>query len=167
MSNSYNNLQALIPTLMMSSFFIIYLIIFIVMILFVTALCVFAIICNWKLLEKAGEPGWKALIPFYNIYTMNEIAFTRPTSIVFFIIFCVTYVFICIPYLGAFIFAMVVGVIAGFTGYAVAKAFGRDTGMCVCAIFFAPIIFAILAFSKSIEYTGDKLTVFPESTKNN
>ena len=51
--------------------------------------------------------------------------------------------------------------------YAVAKAFGRDTGMCVCAIFFAPIVFAILAFSKDIVYTGDKLTVFPESTNNN
>ena len=161
------NPSDLFATIFLSSFFVIYLIIFIVMLLFVIALCAFAIICNWKLLEKAGEPGWKSLIPFYNIYTINDIAFTRPTSIVFFIIFCVTYVFICIPYLGAFIFAMVVGVIAAFTGYAVAKSFGRDTGMCVCAIFFSPIVFAILAFSKDIVYTGDKLTVFPESTNNN
>ena len=33
------------------------------------ALCVLIIVANWKIFEKAGEPGWKAIIPFYNIYT--------------------------------------------------------------------------------------------------
>ena len=26
-------------------------------------------ICNWRILSKAGKPGWAALIPFYNNYT--------------------------------------------------------------------------------------------------
>ena len=158
-----NNFEDVLGPILMSSFFVVYLVLFAVLMLIILAFCVFSIICNWKLLEKAGEPGWKALIPFYNVYTIYDIAFTRPTSIVFFVIFCVMYVFICIPYLGAFLFSMVVGVLTAIRGYAVAKAFGRDTGMCVCAIFFAPVIFAILAFSKNIEYTGDKLTVFPAS----
>lgn len=25
-------------------------------------------ICMWKIFEKAGLEGWKAIIPFYNIY---------------------------------------------------------------------------------------------------
>lgn len=36
--------------------------------------CVILIIAQWKLFIKMGEPGWKAIIPFYNIYTMLEIA---------------------------------------------------------------------------------------------
>ncbi len=28
----------------------------------------------WKLFEKAGEPGWAALIPFYNLYVVLRIA---------------------------------------------------------------------------------------------
>ncbi|MDA3786720.1 MAG: DUF5684 domain-containing protein [Deltaproteobacteria bacterium] len=29
---------------------------------------------TWKIFEKAGQPGWAALIPFYNIYIMLVIA---------------------------------------------------------------------------------------------
>ena len=28
----------------------------------------------WKAFEKAGEPGWAAIVPFYNIYIMTKIA---------------------------------------------------------------------------------------------
>ncbi len=31
------------------------------------------IIAGWRILTKAGEPGWKILIPFYNIYIMLKI----------------------------------------------------------------------------------------------
>lgn len=30
---------------------------------------IFYMIANWKIFSKAGEPGWKSLIPFYNVYT--------------------------------------------------------------------------------------------------
>ena len=30
-------------------------------------------IAYWKIFEKAGEPGWKALIPFYNTYSPVQI----------------------------------------------------------------------------------------------
>jgi hypothetical protein len=28
----------------------------------------------WKVFEKAGQPGWAALIPFYNMYVATQIA---------------------------------------------------------------------------------------------
>ena len=28
----------------------------------------------WKVFTKAGKPGWAAIVPFYNTYTMLEIA---------------------------------------------------------------------------------------------
>lgn len=31
------------------------------------------IIANWKIFEKAGEAGWKSIIPIYNIYIMFKI----------------------------------------------------------------------------------------------
>lgn len=33
-----------------------------------TILAVWTIICRWKMFQKAGLPGWWAIIPFYNIY---------------------------------------------------------------------------------------------------
>lgn len=33
-----------------------------------------AIIVYWRVMTKAGEPGWKALIPFYNWITLGKIA---------------------------------------------------------------------------------------------
>ena len=163
MSNYGSNVSDWISVIMASSFFIIYLIFILVFVAITIALTVFVIICNWKLMEKAGEPGWKSIIPFYNIYTIMNFSLTRPTSTVFFIVFCAMYVTLCIPYLGALIFSIVVGAILGITSFATAKSFGRDVGMCVCAIFFGPIVKAILAFSKDIQYTGDKLTIFASS----
>lgn len=32
------------------------------------------IVADWKVLNKAGEPGWKCLIPFYDSYTFYKIA---------------------------------------------------------------------------------------------
>jgi hypothetical protein len=37
------------------------------------AVAVLAIIGMWKVFEKAGEPGWAAIIPFYNAYVLFKI----------------------------------------------------------------------------------------------
>ena len=36
-------------------------------------LLILTVIGEWKILEKAGEPGWKALIPFYRFYILFKI----------------------------------------------------------------------------------------------
>ncbi|MBP8640193.1 MAG: zinc-ribbon domain-containing protein [Oscillospiraceae bacterium] len=38
------------------------------------AIGVLTIVALWKLFEKAGEPGWAALIPFYNAYVLFKIS---------------------------------------------------------------------------------------------
>ena len=38
--------------------------------LLVIAAIVLIIIGTWKILQKAGEDGWKAIIPFYGKYTL-------------------------------------------------------------------------------------------------
>ena len=37
------------------------------------ALVVFIFAAYWKIYEKAGQPGWAAIIPIYNIYIMLKI----------------------------------------------------------------------------------------------
>lgn len=36
-------------------------------------LYIFTVIATWKIFKKAGEPGWKCLIPIYNVYIMFKI----------------------------------------------------------------------------------------------
>ncbi len=38
------------------------------------AIFILLIVAEWKLLVKAGEKGWKALIPIYNIYILYKIS---------------------------------------------------------------------------------------------
>ena len=37
------------------------------------AIAVLGIVAMWKIFEKAGEPGWAAIIPFYNLYVLFKI----------------------------------------------------------------------------------------------
>lgn len=40
----------------------------------VIALAVLMVVSRWRVFEKAGLPGWGALIPFYNIYLRFKVA---------------------------------------------------------------------------------------------
>jgi hypothetical protein len=42
--------------------------------LFWFAVVVVVIVGGWKLFEKAGQPGWAIVVPFYNAYIMLKIA---------------------------------------------------------------------------------------------
>jgi len=42
--------------------------------LFWLAVAVVVIVGGWKMFEKAGQPGWAILVPFYNAYIMLKIA---------------------------------------------------------------------------------------------
>ena len=37
------------------------------------AILIVAIAAGWKVFEKAGQPGWAVIIPFFNIYIMLKI----------------------------------------------------------------------------------------------
>lgn len=50
--------------------------------LFPIAIMLFKIVAYWFLFEKAGEDGWKALVPFYNSYVLCKISKKRKTVLV-------------------------------------------------------------------------------------
>ena len=99
------------------------------------AFAVLAIVAMWKIFEKAGKPGWAAIIPFYNIYVLFEI--TRGNGWKF--------LFLLIP-IANIVFAII-------TMVKLAKAFGKSGGFAVGLIFLSVIFYCILAFDKS-EYLG-------------
>lgn len=46
----------------------------IIAIIAVVTIYVIYTIALWKLFKKAGKNGWEAIIPFYNTYTLTEVA---------------------------------------------------------------------------------------------
>ena len=44
------------------------------LLLFSLAVVIIVVIGCWKVFEKAGQPGWAILVPFYNVYILLKIA---------------------------------------------------------------------------------------------
>lgn len=104
---------------------------------------VISIIAMWKIFTKAGEAGWKSIIPIYNIITLFKIAGISPW-------FVLGYLAAIIPIVGGF-------VALGITIYAMinlAKSFGKGGGFAAGLILLGPIFYMILAFGNS-EYQGE------------
>ncbi len=99
------------------------------------ALTVLGVIAMWKIFEKAGEPGWAAIIPFYNLYVLFKITWGNGWK----------FLFLLIP-IANFVFAII-------TMVKLAKAFGKSGGFAVGLVFLSIIFYCILAFDQSI-YLG-------------
>lgn len=89
----------------------------------------------WKVFEKAGVPGWAAIIPFYNTYKLIQIV-DRPAW--WFLMFLIP----------------LVNVVAAIVIYAdLAKAFGKSPTFAVFGLILFPFIgIPILGFG-SAKYT--------------
>ena len=108
------------------------------MMLPILALVIVVVIGQWKMFEKAGYEGWKAIIPFYNMYILTEIS--GQNGWLFLINF--------IPLVGTFIWTIMVSI-------KLAPAFGKDMGFAIGLILLSPIFYCILGFGKA-EYTLGK-----------
>ena len=96
----------------------------------------------WKVFTKAGEKGWKCIIPIYNLVILFRISGLSP-----WIIF--GYLAGIIPFIGWI-------VCLGITIYqcnSLAKAFGKDVGYTIGLLFLPTIFYLILGFGKA-QYVG-------------
>ena len=82
----------------------------------------------WKVFEKAGKPGWAAIIPIYNIVVLLEIAGKPVWWIILFFIPVVNFI------------------IAIMLGIAVATKFGKGVGYGLGLAFLSPIFVPMLGF---------------------
>ena len=98
------------------------------------ALIVVFIIAAWKIFEKAGQEGWKALIPIYNVIVLMRIVGFSGWYVLLFIIPIVNFVFEII------------------VAYRLAKSFGYGVGMTIL-VFIAGIGVLIMGFGQA-KYVG-------------
>lgn len=89
----------------------------------------------WKMFQKAGQPGWGAIIPFYNMYLLLQIAGRPGWWLILYFIPLVNIVIVLIVALD------------------VAKAFGKDTIWGIGIWLFPEIFYLVLGFG-SAQYVG-------------
>lgn len=138
------------------------------------AIFILLIIAWWKIFEKAGEKGWKAIIPIYNGYILYKISWK---TMMFWIMLALGVVGSILMSVGGVtvtadgaaavsdaaaanplviigcLFALAAGVIEIIQQYKLSKSFGHGIGYALGLIFLSPIFELILAFGKS-EYKG-------------
>ena len=99
-------------------------------------------IANWKIFTKAGEKGWKSIIPIYNSVVLFKIIGLSPWLLLI-------YLAAFIPVIGS----IAVIVLSIVSVYYLSKSFGKGAGFTVGLIFLPQIFQLILAFG-SAEYVG-------------
>ncbi len=95
----------------------------------------FVIVGWWKMFEKADEPGWKSIIPFYNVYTVLRIVGRPGWMLIGFFV----------PFVNIILWVIVMGDLA--------KSFGRGIGTVLGLIFLNPVFAMILGWG-SAAYVG-------------
>lgn len=89
----------------------------------------------WKIFEKAGEEGWKSIIPIYNLIILLKIVGKPVWWIALFIIPVANIVFLI------------------WTYNMLSKSFGKDEGYTVGLILLGIVFFPMLAFGDAV-YQG-------------
>ncbi len=103
--------------------------------LFSLIIVVLLIASMWKIFEKAGKPGWAALIPIYNFIILLEIV-GKPTWWV---------VLIFVPIANIIVLIWVTNLLS--------LSFGKDTGFTVGLLLLGIVFYPMLGFGDA-EYQG-------------
>lgn len=109
------------------------------------AILVLQIIGMWKIFTKAGEAGWKSLIPFYNIAIMFKISGMSP-----YLVF--VYLGLFIPIINVFA-AIAITIFDLYQKINICKAFKKTTGFTV-AMIMVPFIANLILGLGSSQYYG-------------
>lgn len=116
-------------------------------------LAIFMMITTWKLFEKAGEEGWKSIIPIYSQLVMIKIAFSNQKNWLMAGPFLMV-VWSFLPsdnYVSSLIYVIAAGM-SIYTSYGFIRRF-TDTPLAVFSLFAPIIVYPIVAFSSKYEYT--------------
>lgn len=129
-----------------------------IIILFAAALAWYILqaVAYWKIFTKAGEAGWKSIVPFYNLYTQYKLTWN---PMWFFVLVGCAAVNVVLGgaegifYIISTITSLAVGVIGIISNFKLSQAYGHGVGFAIGLIFLNPIFMLILGFGSS-EYQG-------------
>jgi hypothetical protein len=97
-----------------------------------------AAIGMWKTFEKAGQPGWAAIIPIYNLVVMFRLGGQSGW-------FALAILLNLIPFIGGLAW---LGIII-WNHVNISKRFGQGVGFAIGLVLLAPIFWLILGFGSS------------------
>jgi hypothetical protein len=113
------------------------------LVLVYVAIIVFEIAALWKVFVKAGQPGWAAIIPIYNLYILLRVIGRPAWWLVLFL------VGVIVPFVG-WILLIVVGIIIALD---LAKSFAKSGAFAVGLFLLNFIFVPILGFGDA-QYVG-------------
>lgn len=90
----------------------------------------------WRIFTKMGEPGWKGLVPIYNIYVIFTRSGREGWMLLLFLVPCVNII------------------AQWFVADSLGDLFGKGTGFKIGLFLFSPIFLLILAFGSSQHVGG-------------
>lgn len=116
-------------------------------------------VAQWRIFTKAGEPGWKGIIPIYNIYNLYKISWKTNMFWALLVLELLSSIIQSASdgFLLSFVgwICSVAGLVIGIMGlHKVSKAFGHGAGFTLGLIFLNPIFLLILGFGSS-QYLGN------------
>lgn len=123
------------------------------------------VIANWRIFTKAGEAGWKSIIPIYGDYVSYKIAWKPSYFWLMFGFNLLAYIIgdtynadgkNLILTLIVMLINLIVIVIGIIYSVKLARAFGRGTGFAIGLIFLQPIFLLILGFGSDSYYGPDR-----------
>ncbi len=103
--------------------------------IFMLAISILVIVAQWRIYEKAGQPGWAAIIPIFNFYILLKIVGKPGWWVIWMIV----------PIANA--------VVAIWTTNLLSKSFGKNVGFTIMLLILPWIFYPILGFGKA-EYIG-------------
>lgn len=103
-------------------------------------------VAYWKIFSKAGEKGWKSLIPIYNQYILCKIVGVSPWWMLIcagaLVLSSVSEIFLTLSVAAGIYFNALISI-------GLARSFGKSDGFGIVTFFFRLICFCILGFDKS------------------
>ncbi len=125
--------------------------------LIVLFLYVLLVIAYWKIFTKAGQPGWKSIIPIYNQYVLYRISWKNPYM--FWVSLACSFAGMLLATSDGWI--SIVGMAASFVSMIItillqiklSKAYGHGIGFAIGLLLLGNIFTLILGFGSS-QYQG-------------
>ena len=114
-----------------------------------TAISLLVIAGQWRIFEKAGEPGWKSLIPIYNTYILYKITWSTQ---IFWITLALGLFSAIVPILGV-IAIIPIFFISLVSVFKLSYVFGHNLAYAIGLFFLRPLFIIILGFGPS-KYFG-------------
>ncbi|MDO4494109.1 MAG: DUF5684 domain-containing protein [Clostridia bacterium] len=112
---------------------------------------VLCLIASWRIFNKAGEPGWKCLIPLYGSYVEYRFCWNTTMFWVMFALSAASGIFAGNGF--GSLCSLAIAVLYCMFLYHLAKSFGKGIGFTIGLVLFPPIFLMILGFGEA-RYLG-------------